>query len=217
MHPNPAFRQEPRFLNVALARKRGFGTLCVNGDPVPMLSHVPFYLTDDGMEAELHLVRSNPIARAVSAPMPAVIAVMGPDGYISPDWYGDPEQVPTWNYVAVHLRGVLHPGDPAEMRAHLDRISAQFEERLTPKRPWTTGKMPIEALERMMRQVLPFRFEVEEIDGTWKLNQNKTDAAREAAAETVRYSPIGHEVETLAALMTGGVPEIDKGAPLTYI
>jgi len=217
MHPNPAFRQEPEFLNITLARRRGFGTLCLNGDPAPLLAHVPFWLNEAAAEAELHLVRSNPIARTVTGPTPAVIAVMGPDGYISPDWYGDPAQVPTWNYVAVHLRGSLRPADPADMRAHLDRLSAQFEDRLAPKRPWTVDKMPAETLERMMRQIVPFRFSVEQVDGTWKLNQNKSDAAREAAAAAVHYSPIGHEVETLSALMTGGVPEIDKGAPFTYI
>lgn len=218
MHPNPAFRQEPQFLNLNLARKRGFGTLCLNGDPVPLLSHVPFFLNDAGDEAELHLVRSNPIARAVTAPAPAVIAIMGPDGYVSPDWYGDdPAQVPTWNYVAVHLRGMLRPADSDDMRAHLDGLSAGFEDRLAPKRPWTVDKMPEETLDRMMRQILPFRFTVLDVEGTWKLNQNKTDAARIAAADAIRHSPIGHEVETLAALMKGGVPEIDKDVPVTYM
>ncbi|MBF9059441.1 FMN-binding negative transcriptional regulator [Rhodobacterales bacterium HKCCSP123] len=209
MHPNPAFRQEPRDRNLAFARHRGFGTLCVNGEAAPLLSHVPFHLDDAGTEAEMHLVRSNPIARAVTGPTPAVIAVTGPDGYISPDWYGDPAQVPTWNYVAVHLRGVLHPCDPAEMRPHLDRVSAQFEGRLLPKRPWTTDKMPGDTLDRMMRQILPFRLEVQEIAGTWKLNQNKTDTAREAAAGMVRHSPIGQELDTLSAMMAGGVPDMD--------
>ena len=217
MHPNPAFRQEPGFLNLTLARRRGFGTVCVNGDPAPMLSHVPFWLNDDATEAELHLVRSNPIARAVTGPTDAVIAVMGPDAYISPGWYDHPAQVPTWNYVAVHLRGHLHPAPEVDMRAHLDRLSAQFEDRLVPKKPWTASKMPVDTLDRMMRQIVPFVFTVDDVEGTWKLNQNKTDAAREAAADAVRYSPIGHEVETLSALMTGGVPEIDKRTPFTYI
>lgn len=216
MHPNPAFRQQPSFLNLHMARKRGFGMLCVNGNSVPMISHVPFWLNDEGTEAEMHLVRSNPIARAIGAPTPAVIAVSGPDAYISPDWYNDPAQVPTWNYVAVHLQGQIIPADPDTMREHLDRLSARFEARLT-KKPWTTDKMPDDVLDRMMRQILPFRFAVEAVDGTWKLNQNKTDPAREAAAEHVRTSPIGHEVDTLSWLMKGGVPEIDKGAVVTYI
>lgn len=216
MHPNPAFRNEPEALNLLMARKRGFGTLCVNGDPVPMLSHVPFLLDDAGAEAELHLVRSNPIARHVTTPTDAVIAVAGPDGYVSPDWYGLADQVPTWNYVAVHLHGRLSPADPGDMRAHLDRISAMFEARL-PKPAWTTDKMSPDALERMMRQILPFRFTVSKVEGTWKLNQNKTDAAREAAASQIRHSPIGHEVEVLSWLMKGGVPEIDKATGVTYI
>lgn len=217
MHPNPAFRQEPAFTNIGLCRKRGFGMLCLNGDPTPMIAHVPFFLDETGDVAEIHLVRSNPIARVVSQPTPAVITVNGPDGYVSPDWYDTPDQVPTWNYVAVHLRGVLHPMDVSLMRAHLDRLSGHFEERLAPKPPWTSDKMSDEALERMMRQILPFRFDVEAVEGTWKLNQNKEDAARAGAADAIKQSPIGHEVETLGALMTGGVPSIDKGAPLTYI
>jgi predicted FMN-binding regulatory protein PaiB len=37
-------------------------------------------------------------------------------------------------------------------------------------------------MDRMMRQILPFRFTVAEVHGTWKLNQNKTEAARLGAA-----------------------------------
>lgn len=217
MHPNPAFRSEGTALNLAFARTRGFGTLCVNGDAGPMLSHVPFWLNDDATGGELHLVRSNPIARAVTGPVAAVIAVMGPDGYISPDWYGDPAQVPTWNYVAVHLRGHLHPADPDDMRRHLDRVSAHFEDRLAPKKPWTVDKMPEEALARMMRGILPFRFTLDSVEGTWKLNQNKTEAARLGAAQAVRASRIGHEVETLSQLMRDGPPPMDSDTPFPYL
>ena len=217
MHPNPAFRKEPAFTNLGLCRKRGFGMLCLNADPTPLISHIPFILDETGKSAELHLVRSNPIVRAVKDPTPAVIAVNGPDGYISPDWYNTPDQVPTWNYVAVHLRGVLQPLDAEDLRAHLDKLSGHFEGRLSPKPEWTADKMSDEALEKMMRQIVPFQFEVQDVEGTWKLNQNKNDAARAGAAEAVKFSPIGHELETLGALMTGGVPSIDKGSPLTYI
>ena len=190
MHPNPAFRRTARDRNLAFARARGFGILAVNaadGTPDgPLLSHIPFLLDDAGTAAELHLVRSNPIAVAAATdPVPAVLAISGPDGYISPDWYGLPDQVPTWNYVAVHLRGNLEPVDPADMHATLDRLSAAFEARLAPKRPWTSAKMQPGTMERMMRQILPFRLHIASVDGTWKLNQNKPDAARLAAAASV--------------------------------
>lgn len=120
---------------------------------MPFLSHVPFLLSGDGSEARLHLVRSTPITRALlTAPRAARIAVSGPDGYISPDWYGLADQVPTWNYVAVHL----------------------------------TARLTIEAT-----------------DGTWKLGQNKPEAARPGAADGLEESGIGSRTDALGGLMRG--------------
>ena len=202
MHPNPAFRQEDTARNLAFARERGFGTLCVNGPHGPHLSHVPFLLSAEGTQAELHLVRSNPIAR-MGAPAPAVLSVTGPDGYISPDWYGLQDQVPTWNYVAVHLRGVLRPAPEADLRAHLERVSAHFETMLPAKQPWHTAKMTPQMLARMMRQILLFTLEIDDISGTWKLGQNKTQPARLGAADGVEAFSPGSETAVLSALMRG--------------
>jgi transcriptional regulator len=160
---------------------------------------VPFLLSEDGAFADLHLVRSNPIARLDG--VAGVIAVSGPDGYVSPDWYGVEDQVPTWNYVAVHIRGRLERLGDGLMRDMLDRQSAAYETRLLPKRPWTADKMSEGALDRLMRSILPFRLHVERIDATWKLNQNKTEAARLGAAAEIARSAIGQETGTLAGLM----------------
>lgn len=203
MHPNPAFRQEGRDRNIGFARDRGFGVLSVNGDPAPLISHIPFALSDDGSSAEIHLVRSNPISRAATGPLPAVIAVTGPDGYISPDWYGDPAQVPTWNYVAVHLRGVLHPLPDEALRASLETLTEMFETRLLPKKPWLLDKTPKDVQARLMRMIRPFRFEVAHVDGTWKLAQNKPAPARMSAASHLKGAPVGQETALLAALMMG--------------
>ncbi|MEM6761090.1 MAG: FMN-binding negative transcriptional regulator [Pseudomonadota bacterium] len=203
MHPNPVFHTETAQRNLDYARDRAFGVLAVATEAVPLLAHVPFLLSDDGAIAELHLVRSNPIARALKTPLAAKIAVNGPDGYISPDWYGVADQVPTWNYIAIHLTGTLHMRPQEEMRDLLDRQSAHFEDQLTPKTPWKTDKMTPEVLTRMMRQIVPCRFEVAAVDGTWKLNQNKDDAVRLSAANHVEAFGIGTELALLSALMRG--------------
>lgn len=198
MHPNPAFRQAPQSRHLAFARARGFGTLAVNAANGPLLSHIPFLIGDDGASADLHLVRSNPIARLGA--VDAVISVTGPDGYVSPDWYGVADQVPTWNYVAVHLRGRLEPLKHDLMRDMLDRQSAHFEKQLHPKPPWTTDKMTPGVMDRMMRAILPFRLHISDVTGTWKLSQNKDDAVRLAAADQVE-SGVGTELAELARLM----------------
>lgn len=201
MHPNPAFRQEPEARNLDFARERAFGTLAINAEEGPLLSHIPFLLAEDGRTADLHLVRSNPILKAL--PAQAVIAVAGPDGYVSPDWYAVPDQVPTWNYVAVHLRGPLEVLADSDMRDMLDRQSAHFEQMLSPKTPWTTAKMTPDVLNRMMRQIVPCRMTVTKVAGTWKLNQNKPDDVRLRAADAIGANHIGQETALLGALMRG--------------
>ena len=204
MHPDPIFRKTPESANIAFARECSFGTLAVaaEAEGAPLISHIPFLLSEDGSVAEFHLVRSNPIARALlCAPLQARLAVVGPQGYVSPDWYGVADQVPTWNYVAVHLVGeiALCPGD--ELRDLLDRQSALFEDRLLPKTPWKTDKMTPDLLDKMMRQIVACRMRVDQVDGTWKLNQNKTDEARLRAADRIAATGQGQELGALAHLM----------------
>ena len=203
MHPNPVFHTQDTDHNLAYARARAFGVLAVNGADGPHLAHVPFLLDDDGKTAWLHLVRSNPIARALKDPLTAKIAVSGPDSYISPDWYGVGDQVPTWNYVAVHLTGVLELRPQGELHDLLDRQSALFEDRLLPKTPWKTTKMSEGVMERMMRAIVPCRMQITAVDGTWKLNQNKSDDVRHRAADNVEAFGQGVDLAVLSALMRG--------------
>ena len=116
------------------------------------------------------------------------LIVNGPDGYISPDWYGLQDQVPTWNYVAVHLTGTLVRLDQAELEPILARLSEQFERELEPKPIWTMDKMSDDAEKKMMRQIVPFRFHIEKLHSTWKLGQNKPNKARLSAASALEYS-----------------------------
>ncbi len=197
MHPNPAFRRVEAAQSLALVRDRSFGILVVQGPEGPLASHIPFLISDDGALVEFHLVRNSPMARAIAEGAPARLIVEGPEGYISPDWYGAEDQVPTWNYVAVHLLGEARLTSEDGFRDLLDRLSAHFEERLLPKKPWVSSKMTDGVMERMMRGIVPCAMQVSDVQSTWKLGQNKTDEARNGAAEGLE----GQGNTALATLM----------------
>lgn len=201
MHPNPVFHTADAIKNLRFARERGFGVLAVSSESGPLLAHIPFLLSADGETAELHLLRSNPIARALSEPLQAKIAVSGPDTYISPDWYEVADQVPTWNFVAVHLTGKLSLQPTEALHDLLQRQSAAYEARLLPKPPWKTEKMTPDVMARMMRTIVPCAFEIRCVDGTWKLNQNKPEDVRLRAADQVAAHGFGSETDQIAALM----------------
>ena len=200
MHPNPIYHDADRAQNLDFARTRAFGVLAVSTAEAPLISHVPFLLSEDGTSADLHLVRSNPITRVLKSPQAARLAVSGPDGYVSPDWYGLADQVPTWNYVAVHLTGSLEQRPQDELLGLLDRQSAFYEARLLPKPPWHSDKMDREALERLMRMIVPVRLSIETVEGTWKLSQNKPEPARTAVADQITTG-FGAELDDLARMM----------------
>ena len=128
MHPNPAYRGVESVRNLEFARQEGFGVLTMAGEEGPLVSHLPFVLNDAGDRFGAHIVRSNPIWNALrGGAIEAAMIVSGPHGYISPDWYGVEDQVPTWNYVAVHLRGQVRLLSDEAMRDHVDALSGQFE------------------------------------------------------------------------------------------
>ena len=201
MHPNPAFRKATQASALEFASQRGFGILSINGEDGPIAAHVPFTISTNGSYVEAHVMRSNPIARALKTPQSALLAVSGPDGYISPDWYGAENQVPTWNYIAVHIRGQLNLMPQADLLSVLERLSDEFEARLTPKPIWKTDKVSPEALEKMMRMIVPIRLDITSTDSTKKLGQNKPATARTGAATGLETSNVGYELSTLAQLM----------------
>ena len=201
MHPNPDFRKASYETALAFASQRGFGILSINGPDGPLAAHVPFIISPKGTYVEAHVMRSNPIVRALKTPQKALLAISGPDGYISPDWYGNENQVPTWNYIAVHLRGQLQLLPQDDLPGVLARLSDEFETRLAPKPVWKIDKVAAEKLNKMFRMIVPIRLDIKTTDSTRKLAQNKPDSARLGAADGLETSNIGSELSTLAQLM----------------
>lgn len=200
MHPNPAFREEDQARALIEARRRGFGVLTVASPAGVLASHMPFVLDPTVMAG--HLSRGGALARHLAkGSAEALLIVSGPDAYVSPDWYGIEDQVPTWNYVAIHLRGTVRLLPNDALPAHLERLSAEHEARLAPKKPWTMDKMTPGVAERMMRQIVPLEMVITSVDSTFKLNQNKPEDARLAAADAISASAHGHQTAALAGMM----------------
>jgi transcriptional regulator len=108
--------------------------------------------------------------------------INGPDAYVSPDWYGIDDQVPTWNYLALELQGPVTKLDEAGLIAQVDALSHAQEKRLSPKPEWTRGKMSAGLFEKMLGAITGFEMQVTAWRSTAKLGQNKPAQARESVA-----------------------------------
>ncbi|MFZ5749334.1 MAG: FMN-binding negative transcriptional regulator [Pseudomonadota bacterium] len=180
MHPNLAFRWEDRDAIRALVREIGFGALFATTPDGPRVAHVP--VVWNGAEAlAFHLARGNALTRHLDGAT-ALFTLIAADAYISPDWYQmGPDQVPTWNYVAVELEGRVERLSREALIAQVDALSHEQESRLAPKPEWTRDKANPVMIDRMLDAVVGFRLEVQAWRATRKLGQHRPEAARTAA------------------------------------
>jgi len=192
MHPNRAFAWEDEEAMLAFLADIAFCTISLEG---PVVAHAPVVVA--GPDRLLfHLSRGNKAAAAAVEGTRAIISCLGPDAYISPDWYGTPDQVPTWNYLSVEAEGPLRRLDEAELASLLDALSIAHERRLAPKPEWTRAKMSPGRFEAMLKAIIGYELRIEALRGTRKLGQNKKDEERAGAADGL--APFNPE---LAALM----------------
>src|SRR6188472_4228081 len=191
MYTPPMFKPD-RPASLAFAEARGFGTVCAWDGNKPVASALPFYLeyADDGTPlAAFHVARHNALAGLADGTSSWLMAVNGADAYVSPDWYASPDQVPTWLYRAVHLTGTVRKQSDDELGRHLDALSAKFESWLTPKPPWLSSKMTAGRLDAMKKAIVGLVMTVEAVEGSFKLNQHKSDVDHTAIATGLARQP----------------------------
>lgn len=196
MHPNSAFRPQQDDLAELLVREIGFAAIFASTPDGPRVAHAPVVLSNDLTTLQFHLARGNALTRHLGGAN-ALAVVQGPEAYISASWYADADQVPTWNYVAIEMEGMVRKLDDAELVAQLDILSAQHEARVGANPPWTRDKMNPVIFSKMTGAIIGFEMRIAAWRPTIKLSQNKSADERERVIEGVEAS--GHGA--LAQLM----------------
>ena len=204
MHPNSAFRHGARedvgrALLETLIEEIGFGMIFAQTPDGPRVAHVPLLSTGDGA-VQFHLARGNALAKHIDG-MTVLAVVNGPDGYVSPRWYGEGDQVPTWNYVALELEGRVRRMDAEGLTSMLEALSERHEARIAEGEPWQMEEMPRERLRGLLAGIVGFELEVLAWRETLKLSQNKSAEDRERLATALEgegAAAIAHLMRTLA-------------------
>lgn len=191
---------EPAAL-LAFMRRYSFATL-VTAAPgaAPVATHLPFSaeLAADGqLTLSAHLARANPQAQQLTHG-PALVIFSEPHAYVSPRYYEQEQNVPTWNYIAIHAYGSVRllPNEADQRRVLEALIEANEPEYL----PQWQGLAP-SYQQRMLRGIVAFELPVEEVQAKYKLSQNRTPLEQATIAEAFRRSP-----DPLARQLTAYMP-----------
>ena len=120
-----------------------------------------------------HFARRNAHLDALASDPRATVLLIGPHGYISPSWFADRTQAPTWNYAsAVFDVEVALLDTPADAHRLLDGLVDQVE-RDRPAR-WSSREMGTR-YDRLAANVVGFEAKVIRARSRFKLGQDERD------------------------------------------
>ena len=190
--------RDPDILS-ALMRQFNFALLVTARNGVPVGTHVPLHVDDDGKNGRLfgHLARANDHWQDFDGEREAMAVFQGPHSYISPNWYVSGEQVPTWNYAAIHAYGkprVMQ--DPGEVADILWRLVGDNENEATGN--WSMDKLSKGKLTAKLRSIIAFEMPIGRLEGKFKMSQNRKAEDAQGAANGVRAAS-GADADAVAA------------------
>jgi len=162
-----------------------FGILVTNKDGKSCATHIPLELAtrDDGTEIlHGHISKANEQVGHLKDGAEALCIFNGPHSYISASWY-DFEEVSTWNYIAVQIRGTLKILDEEGLRNSIKTLMDKYES--SQKKPVHMDKLSEKTL-RQINGVVGFEIEIESIEAAKKMSQNRDDKNHAAVVDRLR-------------------------------
>jgi transcriptional regulator len=155
-------------------QSNSFGILVSQNNGKSIATHIPLELSKNKLGKDIiqgHVAKANSHWHLFKNNSEVLAIFTGPHGYISSSWY-DFEEVPTWNYIAVHVYGVIKIIEGEELYNSLKQLVDKYE---------STSKNPIkieELSKKTMRQIhgiVGFEIEITDIQAAYKLSQTYND------------------------------------------
>ena len=153
--------------------KNGFSILVNQTNGTLWATHIPLVLEikNDKQFLVGHVSKLNPQAESFKSNAEVLAIFSGINAYISSSWY-DHENVPTWNYLAVHDYGKVRLHSHEEALEALKRLLNKYE--INSQNPIRIENLS-EKTMRETRGIVSFEIEISAIESVKKLSQNRDD------------------------------------------
>ncbi len=149
-----------------------FGILINHVNGKPWATHIPLELEKDNNGNDIllgHIAKANPQCKYFTEGTEVLCIFNGPHSYVSSSWYAE-EEVPTWNYIAVHIYGLLQIQDEKALMTSLHKLVDKYEQQS--ENPISMHNLSKNTL-RQVRGVIGFEIQIKEIQAAYKLSQGR--------------------------------------------
>jgi transcriptional regulator len=201
MYIPPYYKQTDHHKLVDFMKVFNFASLISSANDEIHATHLPFAIEQRGDKIYLvsHLAKANPQWNEFIEKELLVI-FQGPHGYVSPTHYEKQQNVPTWNYIAVHAYGkAVIIDEHSEVVALMEKTITSFEPAFIQQ--WNT--LSTDYKNSMLKSIVAFEIEVTRLEGKFKLSQNKTVQEQEKIANHFESSANNNEQSIGKAMKEG--------------
>lgn len=175
-----------------------------NPEGKPVATQVPIFIEEHKGKQVLrgHIMKNTDHHKAFVHNSNVLVVFTGNHTYVSGTWYSNPYTASTWNYMSVHIRGVIRFLNADGLEDVLRKTTLHFEKY---NRQSTTifDNLPREYTQKLMRAIVAFEIEILEMDNVFKLSQDRDAKSYYNIMETLRQHGedglvIAHEMERRA-------------------
>jgi len=163
-------------------------------------SRLPLILDRDNHRLLGHFARSNPHWQEVSEGQQLAI-FDGAHDYISPTWYQGTPNVPTWNYVSIHIKGKVALLSDQETQTVLSTLISKYEPSLLNN----SKMMPANYLDKLGKAIVGFSMSIDEVDAKAKLGQHRKVEDQQGVANGLANNPSAQSQALLAMMQQLGL------------
>jgi transcriptional regulator len=159
----------------AFIRESSFAILVSVKDGLPVGTHIPLLLEQNAGGKDIlmgHISKGNEQKYTLTDGAKVLAIFPGPHAYISPRWYTE-INVPTWNYVSVHIYGTVKIVEGEALRAALSRLMNNYEQHRP--QPVRLEEIPEKEFNDDFRGIVGFEIVIEDIQAAYKLSQNRDE------------------------------------------
>jgi transcriptional regulator len=186
-------QHENRAEHLQFIKENGFGILVSNVNGKPWATHIPFMMNAEGTKLIAHLARANAQWKDFQQNEEVLVIFPGPHTYISSSWY-DHKNVPTWNYIAIHVYGKIRLTEGAEVLDSLKALLDKYEK--DSANPVTMESMGEKYVAAQLHGLVGFEIDITRMENAYKLSQNRDDKNYKAITDELekRNCPFDKEV-----------------------
>lgn len=168
------YREEDRQKLLAFLKQNNFAALVTFDGEKPIATHTPVEIveTENGWTIYGHISRAN-AQKKTFGENEALLIFQGAHTYISARWYTEVD-VPTWDYMIVHVYGKVREIQGDELYSILSRLVENHESNTS----YRLEALPQDMVQKEIKGVFGFAMEVTRVDGGYKLSQGKTEEER---------------------------------------